>query len=178
MSVATRLLVCASVVVLAPLTLPLTAAAQSGMQAPARVRELRLSGPRVGVTMLSDGVREELRKESIDVRSTISQFGWQFERQFYSKEGGVTAVNEWVVLLGGLDQGTAIPSLNWIVGLRTAEGAEFGVGPNITPAGVALAVSAGVTFKAGSLNVPMNFAVVPSKAGTRVSLLTGFTLRH
>lgn len=158
--------------------LPPEACSQSGPDAPARVKELRLDGPRFGMTMLSDGVRAKLRENDVEVNSAISQFGWQFERQFYSKEGGVTAVNEWVVLLGGLDQGTAIPSLNWIVGLRTAEGAEFGVGPNITPAGVALAVSAGVTFKAGSLNVPMNFAVVPSKAGTRVSLLTGFTLRH
>ena len=30
----------------------------------------------------------------------------------------------------------------------------------------------------GVLNVPMNFAVVPTKAGTRVSVLTGFVLRR
>lgn len=64
------------------------------------------------------------------------------------------------------------------MGLRTQEGAEFGVGPNITPAGVALAVAAGVTFRAGALNVPMNFAVVPTKAGARVTMLTGFTMRR
>jgi hypothetical protein len=28
------------------------------------------------------------------------------------------------------------------------------------------------------LNVPMNFAVVPTKAGTRVTILTGFTMRQ
>jgi hypothetical protein len=28
------------------------------------------------------------------------------------------------------------------------------------------------------LNVPVNFAVVPTKAGTRVSVLTGFSLRQ
>lgn len=158
--------------------IPPSACAQSGLTAPAPVRELRLDGPRFGLTMLSDGVREKLRERGVDVNSAISQFGWQFERQFYSREGGVTAVNEWVVLLGGLDQGTAIPSLNWLVGLRTREGAEFGLGPNLTPAGVALAISAGVTFKTGSLNIPMNFAVVPTRAGTRVSILTGFTMRH
>ena len=159
-------------------TLPVAAFAQSGPDAPPRVHELSLSGPRVGLTMLSEGVQRKLQDKGLDVSPMISQFGWQFERQFYSKAGGVTAVNEWVVLLGGLDQGTAIPSLSWLVGLRTREGAEFGVGPNLTPAGVALAVSAGVTFKAGSLNVPMNFAVVPTKVGTRVSVLTGFTMRH
>jgi hypothetical protein len=165
------------------LTLVLTALsapvfAQSGKDAPPPVRMLSLDGPRVGMTMLGDGVRARLQENDIVVSSAISQFGWQFERQFYSKEGGVAAVNEWVALLGGLDQGTAIPSLSWLVGLRTPEGMEFGVGPNITPAGIALAVSAGVTVRAGAFNVPMNFAVVPSKAGTRVSVLTGFTLRR
>src|SRR4029078_6315174 len=85
---------------------------------------------------------------------------------------------EWVFLLGGLDQNVAIPSLSWMVGLRTKEGAEFGVGPNVTPAGVALALAAGVTMRAGVLNVPMNFAVVPTRAGTRVTMLTGFTMRR
>jgi len=43
-----------------------------------------------------------------------------------------------------------LPSLNWMVDLRTRDGAEFGIGPNISPAGVALAMAAGVTFRAGA----------------------------
>jgi hypothetical protein len=54
---------------------------------------------------------------------------------------------------------------------------EFGIGPNATPAGLALAVAAGVTYSTGALNVPINVAVVPSKAGVRVSVLTGFNMR-
>ena len=152
--------------------------AQSGAAAPPPAKTLELAGPRFGVTMLSQGVIDKLKDRDIDIGSTMSQFGWQFEKQFYSKSSGVTALNEWVALLGGIDQGVVIPSLSWLVGLRTKEGAEFGVGPNISPAGAALVVSAGVTFRAGILNVPMNFAVVPSKQGTRVSVLTGFTLRR
>lgn len=152
--------------------------AQSGADAPPPVRTISLDGPRFGFTMLSEGVRAKLLQRNVAVGSMISQFGWQFERQFYTREGGVTAVTEWVALLGGLDQGTPIPSLNWLVGLRTREGAEFGIGPNLTPAGVGLTLAAGVTFKTGALNIPMNFAVVPTKAGTRVSLLTGFTMRR
>jgi hypothetical protein len=152
--------------------------AQSGTTAPPPPRTLELSGPRFGLTMLSEGIVKKLAERDIDIGSTISQFGWQFEKQFYSKADGVTALNEWVALVGGLDQGVAIPSISWLVGLRTKEGAEFGIGPNVTPAGAALVVSAGVTFRAGVLNVPMNFAVVPTKAGTRVSVLTGFTLRR
>ena len=145
---------------------------------PGFTKTVNLSGPRFGMTALSTGVVDELKKRDIEVGSNISQFGWQFEKQFYTRNSGVAAVNEWVVLLGGLDQGVALPSLSWMVGLRTREGAEFGIGPNITPAGVALALAGGVTFRAGNLNVPMNVAVVPSKAGTRISLLTGFNMRR
>ena len=167
-----------AVLVLAFTALSTPIFAQSGREAPPHGRTLELDGPRVGLTMLSDGVRAKLQERDIVVGPAISQFGWQFERQFYSKQGGVTALNEWVALLGGLDQGIVIPSVSWLVGVRTPEGAEFGIGPNVTPAGVALAISAGVTFRAGILNVPMNFAVVPTKAGTRVSMLTGFTMRR
>ena len=145
---------------------------------PGFTKTVNLSGPRFGMTALSTGVVEELKTREIEVGSNISQFGWQFEKQFYTRNSGVAAVNEWVVLFGGLDQGVALPSLSWMVGLRTREGAEFGIGPNITPAGVALALAGGVTFRAGNLNVPMNVAVVPSKAGTRISVLTGFNMRR
>jgi hypothetical protein len=162
-----------AIVVLASLSSP--ALAQTMVPPP--VRAVSLSGPRFGFTSLSDATLATLQERGIGLRPLITQFGWQFEKQFYTKDGGLTAVNEWVVLLGGLEQGVTIPSVSWIVGLRTPEGAEFGVGPNITPAGVALAIAAGVTFRAGALNVPVNVAVVPSKNGTRVSMLSGFNFR-
>ena len=151
---------------------------QNVLDPPGFTKTVNLSGPRFGLTALSTGVVDELHKKQIDVTSNISQFGWQFEKQFYSRDSGVAAVNEWVFLLGGLDQGVALPSVSWLVGLRTREGAEFGIGPNVTPAGVALALAGGVTFRAGNLNVPMNVAVVPSKVGTRISVLTGFNMRR
>ena len=43
---------------------------------------------------------------------------------------------------------------------------------------VVLVLATGMTFRAGALNVPVNLAVVPSKSGTRVTLLSGFSLRH
>ena len=168
----------AVIVLLSSVVLAGTASAQNVLDPPGFTKTVNLSGPRFGLTALSPGVVDELHKKQIDVTSNISQFGWQFEKQFYSRGSGVAAVNEWVFLLGGLDQGVALPSLSWMVGLRTREGAEFGIGPNITPAGVALALAGGVTFRAGNLNVPMNVAVVPSKVGTRLSVLTGFNMRR
>jgi hypothetical protein len=145
---------------------------------PPIARTVSLSGPRVGATVLSQGIVDRLNEEQIEVGSIVTQFGWQWEKQFFSTNSGLTAVTEWVGLLGGLEQSVAIPSLTWMVGLRTRSGAEFGVGPNITPAGAALAVAAGVTIRAGVLNVPVNVAYVPSKAGPRISVLTGFSLRR
>ena len=137
-----------------------------------------LSGPRFGVTYLSDGIVRYLAENDLEVSGLVTQFGWQFEKQFYAGAGGPTAVTEWVLLVGGLEQGVFLPSLSWLVGLRTANGAEVGVGPNVTPAGVALAVAGGVTTRMGGLNVPINVAVVPSKRGMRVSVLTGFSMRR
>ena len=114
----------------------------------------------------------------INISPVVTQFGWQFEKQFYSTENGPTAVTEWVVLVGGLEQGVVLPSVSWLVGMRTMKGAEFGIGPNLTPVGAALAIAAGMTFRAGALNVPVNVAVVPSKSGVRVSLLAGFNTRR
>jgi hypothetical protein len=137
-----------------------------------------MAGPRFGVTMLPEAMVTTLREHFVDVRPTISQFGWQFEKQFYVKDSGVAVLNEWVVLVGGLDQGLALPSLSWLVGMRTANGTELGVGPNVSASGVALAIAAGTTLRAGFLNIPVNFAVVPSRSGMRVSFLTGFSVRR
>jgi hypothetical protein len=145
---------------------------------PPQVYSADLSGPRFGVSYLAPGVIEKLAAREIHVQPNISQFGWQFEKQFYAKGGNLTMVTEWVTLLGGLDQSVVLPSLSWLVGVRTREGAEFGVGPNITPAGTALVLAAGVTFRAGAMNIPVNVAVVPSKVGTRVTVLSGFSLRR
>jgi hypothetical protein len=157
------------------LVAPWPAEAQSNV--PPAVGTVNLSGPRFGMTSLSQGVVDALAERNFHVRPIISQFGWQFEKRFYTKSGGLTAVNEWIVLLGGLEQDVALPSVSWIVGFRTSEGAEFGVGPNITPAGSALVFAAGVTFRSGALNLPVNFAVVPGKSGTRISVLAGFNFR-
>ncbi len=167
----------ASIIAAAIVTLS-AAAAQAQPALPPIAHTADLSGPRIGFTSLSDGVVQKLAESELHVRPVITQFGWQFEKVFYTRNSGISVVNEWVVLLGGLEQGVALPSLSWIVGMRTREGAEFGVGPNITPLGVALAVAGGVTFRAGAVNVPLNFAVVPSRAGVRVSMLAGFNLRR
>lgn len=140
-----------------------------------RTVQVKRSGPRFGVTYLGGAIVDTLRASyETDVGKIVTQFGWQFERQFMSFAGGPTAVSEWIFLVGGLEQGAILPSLSWIIGVRLPNDVEFGVGPNLSPAGASLVLTGGKTFRAGALNVPVNLAVVPSKIGTRVSLLTGF----
>lgn len=140
--------------------------------------EVSLAGPRFGVTSLSNGVVQHLAKRQIAIGPLTSQLGWQLEKQFFTRGSGVTMITEWVALVGGLEQNVAVPSLSWIVGMRTRDGAECGIGSNLTPAGTALVLAAGVTFRAGAVNVPLNVAIVPGQSGTRVSILSGFSLRR
>ena len=137
----------------------------------------QLSGPRFGATVMPRRTRAELASNGIRVGGAMSQFGWQFERLFLSGDGQMAAVSEVVVLVGGLDQGTFLPSINWVIGARHIGGMEFGVGPNVSASGAALVVASGATRRAGSMNIPVNLSIVPSKFGARVSVLTGFTVR-
>ena len=153
---------------------------QNNQQVPPRPKkEINLSGPRFGLTMLSPGNMEALaEKEIVLQRSTVTQFGWQFEKRLYTNDEGLSALTEFVPLISGLEQGVALPSLNWLVGIRTSTGTEFGIGPNITPVGVGLVLAAGVTVRSGALNIPLNVAVASSKSGARVSIMTGFNIRR
>jgi len=146
-------------------------------QQPEKLQKVARSGPRFGVTWLSGATVDTIQaRYDVDVLPIITQFGWQFEKQWTSFDDGPVALNELVLLVGGLDQGVVFPSLTWLVGIRTPGSFEIGVGPNATAAGVALAISTGYTFKTGSLNVPINMAIVPSRYGLRASVMTGFNI--
>ncbi|MBI4519649.1 MAG: hypothetical protein HY701_02335 [Gemmatimonadetes bacterium] len=137
-----------------------------------------IGGPRVGLTVLGGGLAEDLR-DDFDAFPVVTQFGWQYEARFLPfADNGTTGVTELVLLIGGAEQGLFLPSITWLVGVRSARGAEFGLGPNVSLAGAAMAMGGGVTLRAGNVNVPMNLAVVPSGRGVRISLLTGFNMRR
>jgi hypothetical protein len=137
-----------------------------------------LSGPRVGLTAIAGSLADTL-KARYGAAPVVSQFGWQFETRMFEVEGGYSAMTELVGLVGGLEQGLFLPSVSWLVALRSRTGAEFGLGPNVSPAGPALALAGGVTLKSSvGINFPVNLAVVSGKGGQRVSMLVGFTLER
>jgi hypothetical protein len=158
---------------------PAEVAGQRGLaDAPLRPASLSLSGPRVGLTVLSGDVARIAREEHGVKRSVVTQFGWQFERRFLTQETGPSGVFEWVFLVGGMEQGAFFPSLSWITGVRTSSGFEVGAGPNMTPLGIGFAVAGGVSVRSGYMQFPINIALVSSENGVRTSALVGFTTRR
>lgn len=142
-----------------------------------RTTPVRLSGPRVGVTWFQGKAADSLEAE-LGIGPVITQFGWQFEHRLFSIEGGASGVSEYVILLGGLDQSEVIPSLSWIMGVRTFTGFEVGAGPNVSPAGVSLVGAVGLNFQNGGINYPVNFALASAKSGVRATVLIGFNTKN
>lgn len=142
-----------------------------------RTTPIRLSGPRVGVTWFQGAAADSL-KERFDMGPVISQFGWQFENRLFEVEGGASGVSEVLILAGGLDRGQVLPSLTWLMGVRSYNGLEIGAGPNISAGGIAFVVGTGANFASGGINYPINFAIASSKYGVRATMLIGFNTKN
>ena len=135
------------------------------------------SGPRIGVAYLYKGsVTAEMQNKKLNPLTTL--FGWQFEHRFDAGPDLPSPLAEFIVLVGGLEQNTALPSASFMLGFRQLNGVEFGVGPTITGAGTQVAFAAGITHQFGRLNVPVNFAVAPGgQRGVSYSLTAGFNYK-
>ena len=124
-----------------------------------------LSGPRLGMTFITDGCITETLNDEFNVTSNvISQFGYQFEKQI-AGDDKIAGLIEGIVFIGGLEKGLFLPSVSGMFGARTASGYEFAIGPNVSLSGAALVVGFGKTITMGNLNIPINIAYVPSVKG-------------
>ena len=139
---------------------------------------IRLDGPRLGFTVLSQRVVDKAREQGVNLNPFLTQFGWQFESRLFRLPNGVSGLVELVPLVGGLEQGKFIPSVSGLVGVRGPKGFEVGVGPNVTPLGANIVLALGTSFQSNGINFPVNLAVVPGHDGLRVSLLVGFNARR
>ncbi len=96
--------------------------------------QLRLSGPRMGGSMVfgeaADVLVAPTSQGGYNMYPVMSQFGWQFEKQYISA-GNFQALVECVGLIGGLESGKIIPSVTLFNGFRFGKaGWEFGFGPS------------------------------------------------
>ncbi|MFC1484149.1 hypothetical protein ACFL6Q_03775 [Candidatus Neomarinimicrobiota bacterium] len=137
------------------------------------VHQMNLSGPRMGFTILT-GQAARTMEDEYDLIPVITQFGWQSEVRFFSVADGPTGLMEFVGLIGGVEQEMFLPSLSWLAGVRMPDGREFGVGPNISVTGTAYVIAGGFTRSYGAMNFPINYSILLSKTGARLSLLVGF----
>jgi hypothetical protein len=140
-------------------------------------RVATLKGPRIGLTLMTGAIAGELQ-EVLGVAPMIVQFGWQDETRLFTLANGIEGLTEHILLIGGVEQGAFLPSYTAMIGIRTKSGKEFGMGPNLSLAGAAYAFSAGTTIRSGPANIPVNFAIVPSSRGVRLSVLTGFNVQR
>lgn len=94
---------------------------------------LNLSGPRMGFTIFTGTnatiMNKPINSGGFEVTPILSQFGYQFEKQ-YLNEGKYQALVEFLPMVSGIDQGLFIPSLTVMNGLRNnINGFEFAIGP-------------------------------------------------
>lgn len=133
----------------------------------------KLSGPRVGITLISQGSSADYLNEGINFDEDenngfgntglafTTQYGWQWETRFTDSDEKFIGIVEWVALIAGLEKGMFLPSASSLVGIRTNKGFECALGPNFSLSGVGLAFAIGYNFKSGNLNIPVNLAFVP-----------------
>jgi hypothetical protein len=169
----------------------------------------QLAGPRIGMTFITSGstadflhegfsyVDEEKQPLGETGSAFTTQYGWQWESRFADGGGEVVGIVEWIALVSGMEQGKFLPSFTSVIGARTANGLEFGVGPNLSLAallngssGVGMVFAIGKNFQSGSLNMPVNLVFMPAQnidsnidgedytysTGARISLMVGFNL--
>ncbi|MCB2200684.1 hypothetical protein KQI63_14860 [bacterium] len=157
-----------------------SAADSSNLERYTPTKELTLygrdvSGPRIGLTYIavqSDDAQESLDKYELD--PLMLQVGWHFDWMAFEPGDAPAVFVEFIPLLGALEQGVFLPSLSMAMGVRTYSGFEVGVGPNVTPTGVALVVGVGHNFGSGGISMPVNLAIARNRDAVRVTLLVGY----
>ena len=133
-----------------------------------------LSGPRIGFTIISNGdLKDGLVDEFGLNTNIITQFGYQFEKQIMGDDN-IAGLVEGIAFIGGLEHGLFLPSLSGMFGARFSSGYEFAIGPNLSLGGAGLVLAVGKTIEAGNINIPINFAWVPSTSRQNTSSIYDF----
>ena len=151
----------------------------SAVPTSAQSRSINISsstGPQVGLTIVSGELADALQRD-FEKGPLLLQFGWQVEGRFPVSRDGAAGYTQLMPLIGGLDRGKILPSITWLVGVRSAGGSRIGFGPTISLAGSALTLVAGSTRRVGDLRLPIDLAVQFMEKGMTVSFLIGFANR-
>lgn len=143
--------------------------------------ERNLGGPRLGLTYIADNGELTQSFKGKNLGRLISQFGWLFEYQVIPKSEAPTFLVQFSAMVSGVEQGVFYPNIALVMGLRTFDGYELGLGPNIMlGSGMishsALMVGIGKNFMYGDVNIPVNLSISTSPKGTRVNFTFGYAI--
>lgn len=156
-----------------------TSAAQEPQGQKVSFSTRNLSGPRLGFTVVPGNTDIGKKLDENNIARVISQFGWHFEKRVVANGEGPAFVIEFLPLIGAVEYGKPIVSLNLAFGIRLPEGYEFGVGPNLlfgnkTYSG--LVIAAGKTLDVSGVSIPLNLAWVTSPGGARLAFMVGYAI--
>ncbi|MGA2762252.1 MAG: hypothetical protein ABSG17_02700 [Spirochaetia bacterium] len=84
-----------------------------------------------------------------------------------------------VLLIGGLEQGVALPEGAFLIGYRDYSGFEFGIGPILHVGGISVIAALGWTFSFSGAYVPVDVSLVIPNAErpASISITTGFNFQ-
>jgi hypothetical protein len=170
-----RWAVCAAVLVLLPWT---GLSAQGGGPTPRSACE-NLWGPVVGVVYVAasqsefnEALQRMYPNAERDYVPLLTQFGLNFEQRIRLGGSGSHFAFQETFMVGGIDQGMALPSVSVQVGFRSRRGPQFGLGPILlaswTRADMEVSLSVSVVYSLGwgfsfhDAYVPLSIAVVPT----------------
>ena len=147
-------------------------------------------GPRIGLTgVISkpsdfDDFIEEIFPKSRDYFPLYSEIGLAVEQRVRIEGNGYQWFLQERILVGGLDQTVALPSLSLLLGVSTPFGLEIGLGPDFSleskSGGAVIAPAmvyavAWTFFISDQIKIPVIFSAVPipPEGKPRLSLLAG-----
>lgn len=160
-------------------------------------KNLKFNGPRLGVGYVGAGMyADELSKRGKS--PILTQIGWQFETRIFTSASGLSGLVEFVPMISGIEQGLFYPSASFLIGIRSSDKFEVGLGPTLAyPSGLSMAFALGTSVKYEDVYFPITLAFVPNvskkteetlyngtkvvtvlNSGFRVSLLIGFITRN
>jgi hypothetical protein len=150
------------------------------------------TGWRFGAVYVTGDLAKRL-DEGYRAGPLLSLFGYQFDVQ-RGGEGETRTVVQIIPALAGLDTSIPIPTLNVIVGLRFANGFEFGAGPHwayreyelqtlypddgihVWGGGFTVGVGYTISDQSGRLSIPVSLAAGLAEDGVMWSLTIGWSM--
>jgi len=114
-----------------------------------------------------------------DFTPVVSLFGVSLEQRLLLGQTKSHFAFQEVVLVGGLEQGIALPEGAVLIGYRDYSGFEFGAGPILHLGGVGVVVALGYTLSFKGMYVPFDLSlIIPSKEKpASIGFTTGFNFQ-